>query len=501
MSVLPTCEAFAPEALPHGAEILETQAVPAEGSLPAACVVRGRIVSSPASTIHFKIDLVDRAQWNRKLLMVGGVGFDGFIVTEERQWAVGYLRAHADSAANYAVVSSDSGHQGRPPVPLFDFSSAVDATVLRNHAYEANHLVIEVAAEAVRQFYGDAPKYKYMIGNSNGGRSGLASAQRYPDDYDGIIALEPALSQAGFAANLLPEMLRIFSSPDNWLSPEKVKLYEDAELRACDGLDGLEDGLVGNVAACDYVPDDLACEEGSDPSTCLTQGQIETIRRIYSAKTVPVTFADGIVGYPASGRGGPTVNWPTYIFGSSFEAPEARNLFLVDQIVRFGVMKDPELDLMSHDPAAHEERYRAFSEEMDTTNPDLARFAEKGGKLLLWFGLADGNVSYERAVQYHASVEQRLGAPATRAFTRFWTSPSLGHEIQGPGADSIPFLDALDAWVEKGEAPDAMVAAKVEEGASSPKFTRPLCEYPTFPRYKGEPADPNVAESFDCSAP
>ncbi|RYF69152.1 MAG: tannase/feruloyl esterase family alpha/beta hydrolase, partial [Comamonadaceae bacterium] len=275
------CAAYSSTALPHGAKVTRTELRKAEGTLPDVCIVRGQIVSSPDSTIQWAVELPTLAQWNGKTLTIGGGGLDGFIPTDD-PW---YQQLVGPSANPYVKISSDSGHQSR------GFEWAKSDVALRNHAFDANHFVLEVGTAIATEFYGKRPVRRYHMGHSNGGRSGLISAQKYPKDYDGVVAMEPAISQQAHQVNLGPNVVRhIFQNRDNWLSPAKIALYAKAETAACDGLDGLKDGIIGNVEACSYVPTDLLCK-GADSDTCLTAGQIESIRLIYSDHKTPVTLS------------------------------------------------------------------------------------------------------------------------------------------------------------------------------------------------------------------
>jgi feruloyl esterase len=411
------------------------------------------------------------------------------------------LGADAERIGAYAIVSSDSGHQGKGPFPMGDFSwAAGNPVAVRNHGYQANHLVLVAATDLVRQFYGSSPSRRYIIGASNGGRAGLVAIQRYPEDYDGVLALEPAISQEGFAANLVPEMLQhIFSSPDNWMNEAEIRLFEQAELLACDALDGLADGILGNVRTCRYDGRPLRCRDGErDSDTCLTEGQLESVRRILADKRTPVTLADGVVGYPGYGRGGQSQDWVTFVFGPSFASRAALDYLLADNIVKHGITGDPNATLMTHDPKQWAAQYLALSNEIDATDPDLQAFHERGGRLIVWFGLSDTCVTYRRTGDYLDTVTAKLGPEATRQFLRFYVSPAVGHDISGPGAGTAPLLSALEAWVEGSQPPGELVVTLSAESAA-PGAVRPLCEYPSFPRYRGQ-GDSRVASSFTCAA-
>ncbi|RZJ10144.1 MAG: tannase/feruloyl esterase family alpha/beta hydrolase [Acidovorax sp.] len=485
------CAAYTTAALPHGAKITRTEVRKADGSLPEVCIVRGQIVSSPDSTIQWAVELPTLSLWNGKTLTIGGGGLDGFIPTDD-PW---YQQLVGPSANPYVKISSDSGHQSR------GFEWAKSDVALRNHAFDANHFVLEVGTAIATEFYGKRPVRRYHMGHSNGGRSGLISTQKYPKDYDGVVAMEPAISQQAHQVNLGPNVVRhIFQNRDNWLSPAKVALYAKAETAACDGLDGLKDGIIGNVEACSYVPTDLLCK-GADSDSCLTAGQIESIRRIYSDHKTPVTLSRGAVGYPRFGRGGAaTSDWQSYMFGTSFEARDSFNHMAVTEAAKV-VEGNPAADVLSHDQTRYPAQYLRLAEMIDATDPDIGAFAGNGGKLLIWYGLSDTCVSLYRTAEYFDSVKQRLGAGKVQGFARMLTSPSIGHNLDGPGTNplSIDLLAAMDAWVEKSTAPDALVATQFGADGTTAIAKRPVCEFPKFPRYNGA-GDPNKAESFTCSA-
>ena len=466
------------------------------------CVIKGEIASSATSVIHFRLDLPEASVWNKRLLMVGGGGFDGFVPTDSRLLSNfdRILGADAGQIARFAIVSSDSGHRGLGTNPYVDFSwAAGNPTAVRNFAYEANHSVLTAAIDLSRQFYGTAPAYRYIAGTSNGGRAGLAAIQRYPDDYNGVLALAPAISQEGFAANMGPELLQwTFGKPDHWLDPAQVALYEKGELQACDALDGLKDGILGNPDACHYDGKDLLCPPASaGGDSCLTADQLETIRKIHSFKRVAVKLADGWVGYEGYGRGGESSDWVGFLFGPSFAARGAADYLLADGIVKWGITNDGNASVMTHDPTKWASQYRALSDEIDATNPDLNAFHGHGGKLIIWQGVSDACVSYKQTARYVGSVERKLGKPSVAKFVRFYISPAMGHSLSGAGAMSAPLLSELEQWVENGHQPES-VTATLLAGSANPGATRPLCEYPFFPRYKGK-GDASAAASFECA--
>lgn len=453
VSLTESCAKFKPASLPHGGVFSRTELRAATASLPEVCIVRGTIVSSATSTINWAVELPAATMWNGKTITFGGGGFDGFIPTDVPSYH-GFAGASANS---FVKISSDSGHQA----PTFAF--AVDDVALRNHAYQANHFSLEVGTVIATEFYGRAPTRRYMFGGSNGGRAGLAAAQRYPGDYDGIVALVPAPNQTAMEANVGPILSRhIFSDPSNWLNPAKVRLYANAEIAACDALDGLADGIIGNIEACQYVPSDLLCPAGVDNDQCLTAGQIETVRLVYADKSIGMTSALETPDYPRYGRGGAaTPDWNTYLFGSSFAARDAFNFFVADEMARVAE-RSSTASAMTHDPTQFEAEYARVASILDSADPDLRAFADQGGKMIIWHGVGDTIVSVYRTAAYVESVKQLMGESQVARFARFFSSPGVGHGSNGPapggpGAAKVDWVTAIDVWVEKGDVPDGLV--------------------------------------------
>lgn len=508
-----SCASFSPSNLPANAKFLRTELRPTQTveeshygtkepiTLPEACIVRGTIVSGPGSTIQWAVELPEGSDWNGKTITLGGGGFDGFIPTDD-PWHVKYVLG--ESALPFVRISSNSGHDTE------DFAWGVDETALKNHAYEANHLVLQVGTHIASQFYGKAPTRRYMVGHSNGGRSGLMAASMYPKDYDGVLALAPAISQQAHQVNMGDFNRWIYGqgskgtvpAQSHWISPGKSALFAAAEIKACDTLDGLKDGIIGNVEACNYVPTDLRCADdvaGAQDDTCLTSGQIEAIRLNYTDKTVPITLSNGMTGYERYGRGGAaTGDWQVYAFGFEYGGDFLRKGFsyIAPTAVIQALTGSPTADSISHDPLTMAARWKALSDTMEPKT-NLTEFAQRG-KLLVWYGLADTCVSVYRTAAYLDQVRQNGGGgTAFNGFARFVTSPGVGHDLTGPGAANADLITALVNWVERDVEPNRLVATGTSDKGKP--FERPLCPYPSFPRYNGS-GDPNKATSFTCSA-
>ena len=399
------CGRFAPKALPYRAEVLTTRFAPDSGGIRARCVVRGRIVSSPTSTINFRIDLPAPAAWNGKTLTIGGGGFDGVVSMEQPWWRelLGRMGGAPADVTAFVTGGSDSGHQGRGAAPSIDYTWSVhNPTALENHASEANHRLLGTMVAVSKAFYGKAPTKRYMFGLSNGGRQGLMAAQRHPEDYDGILALAPAISQTVFAANLTPIMQHIYAHPDNWLDQQQLQVFQAAELAACDRLDGLEDGVISDYHGCRFDPSTIVCKSPGD-SQCLTPGQAESMRLWMGPKRVEAEMADGLVGYARYGPGGRLSDFAAFLFGTSFAARDAFDYIAADNIVKT-VTDDPVTGIMRHDPARWSKDYLRYSELIDATSPDLSTFAARGGRLIIIHGTGDYCVTPERTSQWFETV-------------------------------------------------------------------------------------------------
>lgn len=498
------CEGFAASDIANAAVLgpIHYESAQSDGR-PERCIVKGRIVSSPSSTINFRVDLPSPGTWNTKVLMLGGGGFDGMVPTDVDGIPAGVrerLNIAPKQFYSHVVSSTDSGHQGRGAVRAFDFSwSAQNPSALLNHAYEANHLVLGAVVSLAKSFYGKSPTHRYMVGSSNGGRQGIIAAQMYPDDYDGILSFVPAISQQAYAANQTPFFQHVYSKPENWLNAQQLDLYVAAEKAACDELDGLKDGVIGNPHGCHYDPAQLVCKDGTDGNECLTPGQADAIRLYLSDRNVGVSEANGMK-YPRYLPGSTPEEWKQFVFGSSFAARNGIDFILADMIVKNTITNDPTASIMTHDPQAYVEQYTKMEALIDATNPDLSAFSRSGGKLIILHSTGDYCVAPERTAQYVSAVRSRLGESKTREFVRFFAAPGLGHGMSGPGADRFPVFTALQEWVERGRAPTGLVATKNDQSApDGVKFTRPLCEYGSYPKYKGS-GDPTKASSFVCTA-
>ena len=425
------------------------------------------------------------------MLFLGGSGYDGVIPAPD------VLRPGPGVVTlGYATIGTDSGHMGGP----FEGSFALDRDALDDFAYLARHRVLEAAREIIATHYAASIRRAYFEGGSSGGREALIEAQRWPDSFDGVIARAPALDFTAVMLNANRIVQRAYGSADAWLPMAAVPTLSRAVLAACDQLDGLADAIVGNVAACHFDPSALRCADGNTGADCLSDAQIETANTIFSALQLDIPLANGRSGYPAyplSGAEDGGGGWPLWMTGFAFDAPNSLLFLLQDHYFKYFVTRDAQFDSLQLAPTAYAAR-SARSALLDATDPDLSAFTAHGGKVILWHGLAD----YAIGASAHCATMKASSPPPAggtgRRVHRFYTSPAVDHTGSGNGAPLFDLLGALDAWVEDGTAPGDLVAYRLDDGVEIP--FRPLCRYPTYPRYDGV-GDPHSAASFACVAP
>ena len=485
-----------------------TGAARARAAMPAHCVVEGAInprtgVGGQSFATGFELRLP--AGWNGRLLFQGGGGMDG--VLNEAVGAIPVSGATAPPALNrgYAVVSTDSGHRGRDPS---DSSFAVDQQARIDHAYAAIGEVSREARAVVSARYGRGPERAYYMGCSNGGRTAMMAAQRFPTEFDGIVAGNPGfrLSRAAVAQAWDVAAFTRAAPPDAEgkpilaaaLSEGDLRLVADAVLRRCDAADGLADGSVDAMVSCRFDPAALRCPEGK-AENCLGAPQVEVLERVFNGAR------DGqgralYAGWPwDAGIAAP--GWRAWKLGTSraAAAPNARNATLTPASLGLYFMTPPvaSLDLLSVDFDRIAEQTAQTAAINDATATMLSSFAARGGRLLVYHGNSDPVFSAEDLRGYWRELARDNGGPeALAGWARLFVAPGMTHCGGGPALDDFDPLAAIEAWVERGTAPERLVA----RGAAFPGRSRPLCPFPLEARYNGS-GDTQSAESFACRAP
>ena len=462
--------AFAPP-LPPGRSLSEAQAQQ-YGTLPAFCRVAATLTPSSDSDIKMEVWMPSEG-WNGKLQAVGNGAFTGSLrYGGQRSMASGLARG-------YATASTDTGHVGGSA----EFGFGHPEKVV-DFGWRSVHEMTVTAKEAIAAYYGDAPRYSYWFGCSAGGRQAMKEAQRFPEDYDGIIAGAPGNDWMGRAAGSLLVAAHLETHEDARLSREKIQLVHEAVLAACDAADGVEDRVVGDPEGCRFDPTVLQCGAG-DGADCLSASQLRTVEMMYASPANPKTgrLITGVLP-------GSEPNWTEMGWTRSARATG------LDQY-RYLIHDDPDWTIDRFDFDA--DIVAAEEIDADTLNaidPDLRPFFDRGGKLLAYHGWSDAQISPANATQYYQRVVETVGDEQTvRDSFRLFMAPGMGHCGGGEGPNAFDALTVMEAWVEEGRAPDQIVASRTRDGAVD--RTRPLCPYPEQAVYTGS-GSTDQAENFVC---
>jgi feruloyl esterase len=459
----------------------------ADPDLPGFCRVTG--VTNPA--IRFEVWL-PLSHWNGKFEGVGNGGTAG---------AISYTPMATALGRGYATAGTDTGHVN---ASIFDASWAMGRPdLLEDFGHRSVHLVTRNAKALVRAFYGARERHAYFWGCSKGGQQGLMEAQRYPDDYEGIVAGDPANAwTAIYAGDHLWSAQATLKTPASYIPASKVPLLADAVNAACDALDGVEDGVLNDPRQCGFDPVTLACRPDDDEDTCLTAGQVEAVRAIWRGardSSGHQIFPGLVPGGEAGPRG-----WAAWTTG---RAPMTSLHFLsANEFFRYAVFANPEWDFRTFDYDRDMAlTARTVGTALDATDPDLRAFRRHGGKLIAYHGFSDPDISPLNSINYYEAVVTHLQGSRTReqalrdtqSFFRLFMVPGMQHCTGGPGTTSFDMIDALEQWVEHGVAPARLEAAHLSNGTVDRR--RPLCPYPQSAGYKGR-GDTNDAANFVCAA-
>ncbi|WP_084703705.1 tannase/feruloyl esterase family alpha/beta hydrolase [Phaeacidiphilus oryzae] len=460
-------------------------------------------VDRSAPDIRMRVDVPDA--WNGKALMFGGGGFDGTVPDLTENVPFGPTDEPAPLARGYATFASDSGHQQSPTAPpsLDGSFGANDEALMNFAAGDALKKTRDASLFLIRRAYGRQPTEVYFAGGSTGGREALVVAQRWPTAFNGVIAAYPAWNNLSEVLDL-GHLAQVLSRPDAFPGPQKQTLLYDSVIKACDGLDGIRDGVVSNPGGCRFDPRTLRCPGGTDAGpTCLSDPQIAAVTAMSTPFRWPYRIASGETGYPGFPfLSGADMRTPFLGFGTTAPADpmpvtSGYGMQYWDQWVKYFLTRDPGQDSLLVDPAHPGkwlDRISRLSTIEDRNEADLAPFARAGGKLILLHGAADELVSPYSTSDYYNRVRGLLGPSATRGFLRYYLVPGANHADYGTPAFAASWdsLSALERWVEQGQPPADPVVAD-----SAHHRTRPLCAYPDWPRYRA--GDPDSAASFRCA--
>ena len=445
---------------------------PAVKNLPAFCRVAAAI--KPAKDSDIKIEVwMPASGWNGRFLGVGNGGWAG---------QINYPGLMQGITQGFATASTDTGHTGNGGDASFALGHPAKLIDL---GYRSVHEMTIAAKAIAAAFYGRAPRFSYWNGCSTGGKQGLTEAQRFPSDYNGISEGNPANYWTHLMFGTIWPAEVTLSDSASYIPPSKYPLLHKGALDACDALDGVVDGIISDPTRCHFDPKVLECKS-AETASCLTAPQVEAARKIYAGPKDPRTGRQIFPGLEP----GSELGW-----GAEAGGPEPMRIPL--SYFQYVLFKNPTWDFRSlnfgRDVAVADRLDRGT---LNAINPHLQAFKARGGKLLMVHGWSDPLIAPLNSVNYYQSVVATMGgAPETRDFARLFMVPGMMHCGGGPGPDAFDRLDVLEQWVERGVAPDQIVARHLTNGQTD--MTRPLCPYPGIARWKGS-GSTNDAANFVC---
>lgn len=475
-----TCESLKGLSLP-GATVTLSESVAARAfvipggrggapaDLPAFCRAAATLRPAPGSEIQIEV-WMPASGWNGKFQGIGNNGWGG---------SINYAGMSDALRAGYATSSTDTGHTGAngsfaagQPEKLVDFG------------YRAIHEMTVKAKALIAEFYGSAARFSYFNGCAAAGRQALMEAQRYPEDYEGIIAGDAANPRTRFSASAVWVAHAGLMTPGSHIPAEKYPAIHQAVVGACDAIDGLKDGLIDDPRQCKFDPRTIACG-GADNMSCLTGPQVETMRKILSPAVNPRTGEEIFPGL----QPGSELGW------NALGGPQPLGPAL-DQF-RYVVFQDPNWDWKTFDFDSHVALADKVDNGIINAGTDISAFARRG-KLLMYHGWSDPNVAPMASVNYHEKAADAAGRAQASNWIRLFMAPGMGHCSGGDGPNTFDAVVALDQWVAEGKAPDRIVASHSTAGKVD--RTRPLCPYPQVARHTGTGSIDDAA-NFVCRMP
>jgi feruloyl esterase len=453
------------------------------------CRVVLTLAPTKDSAIRAELWLPPGGRWNGKFQGVGNGGLAGDM--PRAALAAGLARG-------YATAATDTGHDNAGGAGAF---AQGHPEKIVDYGHRAIHLTAVVGQAITAAYYGHKPRHSYFVGCSQGGQEALMEAQRYPADYDGIIAGDPDYNQTHHEVGAhLWVVATLYGQPDSHLGEAQARLVGAAVNRACDALDGIEDGVLEDPRRCHFDPVALQCR-GPDATDCLSAAQVQAVRRLWDGP-------DSIAGagyYPGLERGGEAALWPGWIVAPTPDENTHGALGL--PFFRYFVYADPHWDFRSFDFRAGPPQIDVqLGDALDAVDSDLRAFQHRGGKLIHYHGYSDPDIPPRASIEYHDRVSASLTRDSARAdagdFYRLFMVPGMGHCGGGPGPNSFDMLAALERWAERGIAPQRIVATKYQDDNPQRAVlrSRPLCPYPSSAHYLGRGSSDD-ASSFVCRLP
>ena len=458
-------------------------ATSAEMTLPAFCRVEATARPTSDSEIKFEIWIPPVESWNGKFQGVGNGGYQG---------SISYAAMATALRRGYATASTDTGHTGDD----VRFGQGHPEKVI-DYGWRAIHMMTDTAKLVIRNAQGRFADKSYFVGCSAGGHQAMSEAQRFPDDYDGIIAGAPASNRIRQTFGFMHAWLATHNADGSpILTAAKLSLVTKAVVAACDANDTLKDGLVEDPRKCAFDAATLACKPGADEAACLTPPQVEAVKKVHEGAKNPRTGEQIFTGWPKGSEAfgdTPNQSWRQYI--TDMKEPSRVG------VLKYWLFNDPNWDVRTLDF----DRDFAYANErlpyMHAVDKDLSPLKKSGAKMISYAGWMDPVVPPQDTAAYYEAVAKQMGGyDKTRDFFRLFMAPGMGHCAGGPGPalNQLDAVIALENWVEKGIAPDKLIASKTTNGKV--ERTRPLCPYPAVARYTGK-GSIDEAANFVCVTP
>ena len=430
--------------------------------------------------INFELLLLPD-DWNGRFMMGGGGAYVGSIQNQ----ALAYGSGPGALERGYATVGTDTGHVSS----MVDGSWALNNVERQeNFGHRAVHLTAVTAKAIIERYYARAPEYSYFVGCSRGGGQAMMETQRYPEDFDGLVAGAPAYDWTGFRGGQIRTLQTMYPDGDTKgpvLTDANLELLGTTIIAACDARDGVADGILTDPRDCPFEPDDLKKCEGNARADCVTRKQLAAIKAIYDAPSI-----DGrriFAGFPYGGEHNPR-GWEAWMVGA-----DPSFAFAIDFYRNF-VFSDPQWDYTHYDFANWKQDVAKVSAMLDATSTDLSEFKRRDGRIIFWTGWSDHLITALGTVDYYDKLT--AADPDADEYSRLYMLPGMFHCAGGPAPDRTDWLEAIRAWVEDGKAPERLVSLQLDESGRVSR-TRPICPYPQIASYRGK-GDPDHEASFAC---
>lgn len=472
------CEDLAKVTLPN--TTIDSAALdPSDGS----CRVSVTVTHPPAGDRVKIFIALPVTNWNGRFRGNGGGGFSG--------GSAGSLRGPVTQG--YVAGATDTGHEGGSGSFALDANGRLNWQSIVDNAYLGIHEMTVVGKALTQAFYGRAPRYSYFVGGSTGGRQGLMEAQRYPNDYDGILSACPAINWQRFLpADLWPQAVMVAAR--NFVPKPKLDAATAAAVAACDARDGVKDGVIDDPMRCDYDPKALVGTKAGEDT--VTEADADVVRKIWEGPRGP----DGTFLWYGLERGA-----DLFALAGTGGSPLTGKPFIIPlEWFQYFLMQNPKWDWTTLTPAGFELLWKQSVEQygavIGTDDPDLSRFRDRGGKLIIYHGLADQLIPAAGTIDYYKRVQQHMDGPDNTArFARLFLAPGVDHGFRGAGPTPTGLTEAIVRWVEEGQAPDKLIAERRDSSGKVTR-TRPLFPYPRVAKYKGS-GSTDDAENFVAQLP